>query len=264
MVVISDLDVLVSTTLARVAYTSSSSHINSAAGAAGGAVGGAVVGAASGHAFERDVFRALVGIHPWEHCVGPDHFDMALDLVGRSGTHYEFDSALLTQNTLYVVEAKKVGVLTRQHVGIFVHKLLDILLAPRQHIEGTTIKPMLVSAGSHISAAAWLHAISWGVLLISPQRPTPMEIVSTLRTLPSSAAVAALRADCAQLAERLWRPIDRLVFPSKPNSVLYTIATDLILDHDACQALTEEWKQCVLRAPTSVLRSSSLRTADLG
>lgn len=235
--VITELDVLVSTTLARVAHAASASHS---------------VGSASGHSFEHDVFQALADIYPWEHCIGPDHFDMALDLVGRSGTHYEFDGAMLTQDTLYVVEAKKVGVLSRQHVGIFIHKLLDILLAPRHHVDGVTIKPMLVSAGPHISSAAWLHAISWGALLISPQRPTPTEILATLATVPASAPASELRMDCEQLTQRLWRPINRLVFPSKPNSVLYTVATDLIFDHDACQLLTEEWKQCVIRAPSSV------------
>jgi hypothetical protein len=233
---VAPLDVLVSTTLARVARIPSS-H---------------AVGAISGQSFEREVFRSLEGIHPWEHCVGPDQFDMALNMVGKSGTHYEFDSALLTHDALYVVEAKKVGVLNRQHVGIFVHKLLDVLLASRSHFEAVAIRPVLVSAGPRISPAAWLHAIAWGVSLVSPQRPTPWEILRSLESLPNSPGVSDLRADCEQLAQSLWRQINRLVYPSKLDSSLYNVATDLILGRDACLHLIEEWEYCVARAPESV------------
>src|SRR5215472_13970162 len=79
-------------------------------------------GPQGGYTFEQQVFRSLEGAHVWEHCAGPDHFDMALDLVGKTGTRYEFDGAFLSGDTLYVIEAKKVGVLGRQHVGIFVQK----------------------------------------------------------------------------------------------------------------------------------------------
>jgi len=230
------LDVLVSTTLAHIACAKSDRGDR----------------AISGQSFERKVFRVLEGIAAWEHCVGPDHFDMALDLVGKTGTHYEFDGAFLAQNTLYVVEAKKVKVLTRQHIGIFVHKLLDILLASHDHFDGIAIMPILVSAGPQISPAAWLHAISWGVLLVSPQRATPQEYLAHFERLPESVAAADLRAECEQLARWLWRPIDHLVYPSQPTSLLYTIATDQILDGDTCRRLLEEWEQCSTRMPTRV------------
>lgn len=232
------LDALVSTTLAEVA------------GAAFRQTGGA----ANGQSFERRIFRALENIHPWQHCIGPDHFDMALDLVGKSGTHYEFDSALLTHDTLYVVEAKKVNKLTRQHVGIFVYKLFDVLLGSREHYAGIAVKPVMVSAGPLVSPHAWLHAASWGVILVSPQRPTPLEILAALDTLPSSLAVSQLREDCERLVNYLWRPLERLIYPSMPGSVTYNVATDLILELDTTKQLIEEWKRCALRAPVSISR----------
>jgi hypothetical protein len=109
---VTSLDVCVTAALA-VAAKSSSTH-NS--------------GTQGGYAFEQEAYRVLESAHTWDHCAGPDHFDMALDLVGKSGTRYEFDGAFLSGNTLYVVEAKKVGVLSRQHIGIFVQKLLDTVL----------------------------------------------------------------------------------------------------------------------------------------
>ena len=232
---VTPLDIHVSTTIARVA----------------GASSGHRGGVKAGFLFEQDLFQALEGIHAWEHCAGPDHFDMALDLVGRSGTHYEFDGAFLSDNTLYVVEAKKVGVLGRQHVGILVQKLLDILLAPREHFSGISIKPLLVSAGPKIDDAAWLHAVSWGILLVSSYRPTPLEMLDRLASSSDSADITELRAECEELARLLWRPIDRLVYPSASGSVIYHIATDKILDKGTCQQVIEFWQQCVSRFPTN-------------
>lgn len=222
------LDILVTTTVARAAHLS--------AGRDGGSEGG--------QAFERAVYNALETIHPWEHCAGPDHFDMALDLVGKSGTHYEFDGAFLTHETLYVIEVKKVGLLGRQHIGIFVHKLLDILLAARDHYRAIAIKPILVSAGPKVSAAAWLHAISWGVLLISAQLPTPFEVMTHLEELPAMVNDEVLRGECEHLVQRLWRPLDRLVYPSKPHSLIYHVATDQILERDQSQQLLDAWQRC--------------------
>jgi hypothetical protein len=227
------LDTLMSTTLA-------------------GAVGASTetaAGSQGGQAFERAVFTALEAIHPWEHCAGPDHFDMELDLVGKSGTHYEFDGAFLTHETLYVVETKKVGLLGRQHVGIFVHKLLDVLLAMGDTYSAIAIKPILISGGPKVSLAAWLHAISWGVLLVSAQRPTPFAVMAHLESLPRTSDAAELYEECDQLAHRIWRPMDRLVYPSEPHSLIYHIATDRILERDECQQLLDAWQRCVERLP---------------
>lgn len=211
-------------------------------------------GVSAGYRFEQELFSALEVVHVWEHCAGPDHFDMALDLVGKSGTHYEFDGAFLGGDTLYVVEAKKVGILGRQHVGIFVQKLLDILLAPREHFAGVSIKPILVSAGPKIHTAAWLHAVSWGILLVSPHRPTPLEILHRLASSIDSPDITELRGECSELTRLLWRPIDRLVYPSAQGSMIYHIATDKILDKGTCQQVIELWQQCVTRFPgTSAL-----------
>jgi hypothetical protein len=228
------LDIQVTNAIARVARESSD-HAG---------------GVSAGYRFEQEVFRALESVHSWEHCAGPDHFDMALDLVGKSGTHYEFDGAFLSGDTLYVVEAKKVGVLGRQHVGILVQKLLDILLASREHFAGIAIKPVLVSAGPKIDAAAWLHAVSWGILLVSPHRPTPLEILDRFASAIDSPDVADLRGECDELIHLLWRPIDRLVYPSAPRSVIYHIATDKILDKGTCQQVIDLWQQCITRFPS--------------
>jgi hypothetical protein len=229
------LDTLVSTTLAGAVRLS--------AGSGGGSRGGQV--------FEQAVYGALETLHPWEHCAGPDHFDMALDLVGKSGTHYEFDGAFLTHEALYVVEAKKVGLLGRQHVGIFVHKLLDVLLATDDTYRAIAIKPILITGGPKVSLAAWLHAISWGILLVSAERPTPLEIMAQLESLPQTHDTADLHAECEQLAHRIWRPIDRLVYPSEPHSLIYHIATDRILERDESQQLLNAWQHYVERFPRS-------------
>jgi hypothetical protein len=144
-----------------------------------------------------------------------------------------------------------VAILTREHVGIFVHKLLDILLASREHYQTLSIMPILVSAGPRISDTAWLHAASWGVLLISPQRLTPLEILARLDALPAVSDVINLRADCEQLIQRIWRPINRLVYPPRPNSLVYHIETDQILDRDTSKRMIEFWDACVVRAPTA-------------
>ena len=77
---VTPLDVRVAAALAAVANSSSQHR--------GGTQGG--------YAFEQEAYRALESAHTWDHCAGPDHFDMSLDLVGKSGTRYEFDGAFLS------------------------------------------------------------------------------------------------------------------------------------------------------------------------
>lgn len=209
-------------------------------------------GSAAGQAFERSLFHGLESIFPWDHCASPDQFDMALDLVGKSGTHYEFDGVFLGNQTLYVIEAKKVGSLTRQHVGVFIYKLLDVLLGTRDYLGPVDVKPILACAGSKISAAAWSHAISWGVLLVAPDRPTPAELLTILPSGSDSVEIQALQSDCEILAHQLWRPINRLVYPSTPDSLIYFVDTNRIYDKSACQRLIELWQQCIDRVPAGI------------
>ena len=60
----------------------------------------------------------------------------------------------------------------RQHIGVFVQKIIDILLGFYDDIGHLRIKPILVSASSRVDLAAWRHAVAWGVLLLTLIRAT--------------------------------------------------------------------------------------------
>jgi hypothetical protein len=204
--------------------------------------------AAAGQQFERALFEGLQAAYPWEHCCGPDHFDMALDLTGKTGTHYEFDGAFLTQDNLYIVEAKRVDMLTRAHIGILVQKLFDVFLAPHDHLRGVDIKPVLVSAGAKVSPAAWTHALAWGVLLVTPQRVTPFEILGAIQMRSPRPASRPILSDCERLGKELWRPFNRLLLPAAPQSTLYQVASHRIYDLETCRDLLDLWNDCIVRA----------------
>lgn len=234
------VDILVATTLASTAKTSDSPSnqlldIDRHASAAG-------------QRFERTLFEELQAAYPWDHCCGPDHFDMALDLIGKTGTHYEFDGAFLTHSSLYILEAKRVGILSRAQIGIFVQKLFDVFLAPHDHLRGVDIKPVLVSAGAKVSPAAWAHAIAWGVLLVTPERVTPFEILGAIQAHSTRSASRSLVADCERLANELWRPFNKLLLPAAAQSTLYQVASQRIYDRETCRDLLDSWNECIVRA----------------
>jgi hypothetical protein len=174
---------------------------------------------------------------------------MALDLVGKTGTHYEFDGAFLTQGSLYILEAKRVGILSRAHIGIFVQKRFDVFLAPHDHLRGVDIKPVLVSAGAKVSPAAWAHAIAWGVLLVTPERMTPFEMLGAIqaRSTRSASGIGILVTDCERLAKELWRPFNKLLLPAAAQSTLYQVAAQQIYDRETCRDLLDAWNECIVR-----------------
>src|SRR5258708_10081067 len=131
-------------------------------------------------------------------------------LHSRTGIPYEFDCVLLSSDTLYVIEAKRHARITRQHISEFVAKLLDITLGSADQIGAFAIKPVFVSGLPHIDAAAWSYAVSWGVLLITPSRLTPWELLSSLNALTAAGSrtetAQNIATDCEEAAARLHPP----------------------------------------------------------
>jgi hypothetical protein len=157
-------DTLVATTLARTARAFSSQGTTVEAGVA----------------FERALYTDLLDTADWRYNSGPDELNMGGLLHSRTGIPYEFDCVLLSSDTLYVIEAKRHARIIRQHISEFVAKLLDVTLGSADQIGAAAVKPVFVSGLPHIDAAAWSSAVSWGVLLITPSRPTPWELLALL------------------------------------------------------------------------------------
>lgn len=165
-------------------------------------------GSQVGQDFEQLVFKDLLDAHDWRYATGPDQFGMGLQLASRTGTTYEFDGVFGTDTTLYVIEAKHLahGSLSREHIGIFLQKLLDTLLGSYYDLGRFAVKPIVVSARPAIDGAAYRCAISWGILLVGPQRPSPFELLDVAENGNLSyQATQRLICDCPPLAKRLWR-----------------------------------------------------------
>jgi hypothetical protein len=140
--------------------------------------------------------------------------------------------------------------LTREHVGIFVQKLLDTVLGSYHDLARFAIKPIVVSAQPAVDAAAYRHAIAWGVLLVSPGHPTPYELLADVENqqLPERVAERILR-DCPTLAARLWRPFNRiLVVAEDKQHMHFTLQADQIYGADQTGSILDFWSQCALEA----------------
>src|SRR5258706_8389967 len=163
--------------------------------------------AEAGVAFERALYTDLLDTGDWRYNSGPDELNMGGLLHSRTGIPYEFDCVLLSSDTLYVIEAKRYAHITRQHISEFVAKLLDITLGSADQIGAFAIKPVFVSGLPHIDAAAWSYAVSWGVLLITPSRLTPWELLSSLNAAGGQIdSERHIATDCEEESQELWRP----------------------------------------------------------
>jgi hypothetical protein len=200
-------------------------------------------GARAGIGFEAHLFHALLDLHPWRHAAGPDQFDMVNRVHSRTGAKYEYDGAFETDESLYIVEAKHLGKVTREHISVFVMKLIDMLLGSADELGRLDVKPVLVSALPQIDAAAWAFAISWGVLLISPTRPTPFELMAALQRRGSSATSSMrLQAECEALAPLLWRPLNRILVST--GSLRHTMESAGIFEAESTSQVLDAWREC--------------------
>jgi hypothetical protein len=202
-------------------------------------------GSQVGQDFEQLVFRDLLDAHDWRYATGPDQFSMGLQLASRTGTAYEFDGVFGTDTTLYVIEAKHLarGSLTREHIGIFLQKLLDTLLGSYYDLTRFAIKPVVVSAQPAIDGAAYRCAIAWGILLVGPERPTPYELLDVAENghLPNRAAQRLMR-DCPPLATRLWRAF--LPRADDGGQVRLVVDAQYVYGADQVAGILDFWGEC--------------------
>jgi hypothetical protein len=200
-------------------------------------------GARAGIGFEAHLFQALLDLHSWRHAAGPDQFDIVSRVRSRTGTRYEYDGAFENDDTLYIVEAKHLGKITREHISVFVMKLIDMLLGSADELGRLDVKPVFVSALPQIDAAAWAFAVAWGVLLISPTRLTPFELVAALQGLDASARSAVrLQAECEALVPLLWRPLNRIIVST--GSLRHIVESAAIFEAGRTSQVLDAWREC--------------------
>lgn len=204
----------------------------------------ALHGRLHGLAFEQRLFAALEAIHPWRHAAGPDQFNLGLALRSRTGTRYEFDGVFDDGATLYVVEAK-IPVVTRELVGIFAVKLLDLWLGSQDEIGDRRLMPVLVGAAT-AEAAARLYAAAWGIMLITPDRPTPQAIAAACDHARTARHATELQRHSRALAAELWRPFNAIVSPR--TATLFNLDTTNLYDEQQTMLLLEQWDELVLEA----------------
>jgi len=197
--------------------------------------------AEAGVAFERAVHNVLLHADTWRYHSGPDEFDMGGLLHSRTGIHYEFDSVLLSNDTLYIIEAKRHTRITRQHLSEFAAKLLDVVLGSADQLGAFAVKPVFVSGLPHIDANAWHYAISWGVLLVSPSRPTPWEL---LDLLSGHEAAMHLTAECEALCGQLLRSLTATITLADSDAARFNLAANAIYGTQQVSAVLESWREC--------------------
>lgn len=222
-------DTLVVTTLAQTARSFASQGTSAEAGVA----------------FERALYSDLLDAGDWRYNSGPDELNMGGLLHSRTGIPYEFDCVLLSSDTLYVIEAKRHAHITRQHISEFVAKLLDITLGSADQIGAFAIKPVFVSGLPHIDAAAWSYAVSWGVLLITPSRLTPWELLSSLNAAGSRIdGVRHIATDCEEACQGLWRPFNAIIDVADTRNERFDLSANAIYNAQRATDVLEFWSEC--------------------
>jgi hypothetical protein len=161
----------------------------------------------------------------------------------RTGAHYEYDGAFETDDTLYVIEAKRLTRVTREHISIFVMKLIDMLLGSAEELGHLAVKPVFASALPEIDSAAWAFAASWGVLLLSPAQATPHEIAAKIGEGASlSHSAAQLKAECETIAPLLWRPLNHIL--SGTGSLRFSLDSSGVFNADRVGQILDAWREC--------------------
>lgn len=225
-------DTLVATTLARTARAFASQGTSAEAGVA----------------FERVLYTDLLDSADWRYNSGPDELNMGGLLHSRTGTPYEFDCVLLSSDTLYVIEAKRHARITRQHISEFVAKLLDVTLGSADQIGAFAIKPVFVSGLPHIDAAAWSYAVSWGVMLVTPSRSTPWELLASLNALNATGSgtetAQYIATDCEEAGAQLWRPFNTIINVANIHDERFDLSANAIYNAQRANDVLEFWSEC--------------------
>jgi hypothetical protein len=199
----------------------------------------------AGLAFEQALYADLLDATNWRYNSGPDELNMGGLLHSQTGLPYEFDGVLLSSDTLYVIEAKRHIHITRQHIGEFVAKLLDVLLGSADEIGSYAIKPVFVSGLPNIDANAWSYAISWGVLVITPSRPTPWELLASLNAMGSpTESVHHVVADCEEACAQLWRPFNDILALTDIHNKRFDLSANAVYNVQRTTDVLEFWSEC--------------------
>jgi hypothetical protein len=206
-------------------------------------------GSAAGTGFEQALYRALLDAHHWHYAAPPDQFDLGLQIRTRTGVRYEHDGMVADDESLYVLEAKWLSTpVTRQIVGIFVQKLMDTVLGSYAEIGHFALKPAIVAGNAGADGAAFQYAVAFGILLITPGRPTPYALLHRLdRERVLTPAMQDLKRDCQTLATHLWRPLSSLLMLT-PNASAFTLAVEHIFDAHRTAQVIAGWDECLRTA----------------
>lgn len=209
----------------------------------------------SGAIFEKHIYQAVLNAYPWHFAMGPDQVNMGLPISSRTGTQYEFDGIFEADGSLYLIEAKQFtrsGV-KRQHVGIFIQKILDILLGSYDDIGHLTIKPILASAAARVDRSAWRHAVAWGVLLLTPDRVTPFAITYALQKQAANHSNhRALQQECEALARDLWRPFTKILSAPSSSSLDFRLNAAQVFDAQRITQVLDHWADCEMMAASQL------------
>lgn len=235
-------DALLATTLARTVQTFASNKD----------------GVSAGLDFEQAIYIDLLNAADWRQTAGPNEVDMSGLVRSQTGVQYEFDGALLASDALYIIEAKRHRHITRQHISEFVTKLLDITVGSSKEIGSLSIKPVFVSGLPNIDGAVWNYAVSWGVLLISPARPTPWELAALCSSVGLvGEAVRHILEDCRAAGEQLWRPFNAIVSPADVHHQTFNLKAPNIYGAQRTAEILEFWSECqhAVETLTSVHRT---------
>ncbi len=195
--------------------------------------------------FEQMLFDKTVEQFTWSQVCGPDQFNFGLPITSQTGTNYEFDGAFFDQQELFVIEAKQLKRnLTREHVSIFVMKLVDMCLGAFEELQHIQIHPILVCNSDRVNRAAYLFAISWGVLLISSETPSPYALAAKLRQYPNGEALLATQiADNLYLGNQCWRPFNSLFEHDPRDTSKVILNRNAILGLPKSAMLWEQWTE---------------------
>ncbi len=202
-------------------------------------------GAKAGLEFEQALYSDLLNVADWKLSAGPDELDMSGLVRSQTGVRYEFDCALLAADALYIIEAKRHARITRQQLGEFITKLLDIALGSADEIASLSIKPVFVSGLPNIDTAAWSYAVSWGVLLIAPSRPTPWELIASIESAQlSDEGKRRVVDDCNAVGDQLWRPFNAIVSLADARDQRFNLSARAIYDARRAAEVLDYWTEC--------------------
>jgi hypothetical protein len=206
-------------------------------------------GSQAGIEFEDHLHARMEQEIHWQHCVGPNQMDFIIPLQSKTGITYEFDGIYLGDDTFYFVEAKYLTTgVTREHITIFVHKLIDMVLGSATEIGARAIMPVFVSGLDLVDMAAYSAAISWGILLVTPSLVTPHSIITRAQQQVPSPPLESLIKDCLLVNSHVWRSFQSILHCDVHNQNTFMIQSDHIFSTYVTAEIRQLWLDCIQSA----------------